>query len=116
MDKPAPKNYFLSLEYLCRIKEKGEKQQSRIIALFKHVVEDENVDEYTLELLCELYFLNCKLKEELLRYDLQNCDEEKKDKEFSVTETDIFILRTILLSKHSAMINLANKNISVREN
>jgi len=115
MSDPKQKTYSLALDYLCRVKEEGEKQQTRVISLFKHVVEEENVNEYVLELLCELYFLNCKLKEELLRYDLQNCDPDG-EKEFKVNETDIFILRTILLSKHQAVASLSVKNISVREN
>ena len=114
MDNPKSKSYSLTLDYLCGVKERGERQQSRVVSLIRHVVEEE-VDEYVLELLCELYFLNCKLKEELLRYDLENCD-SPPEKEFRVNETDIFILRTILLSKHHAVTNLAVKNISVREN
>ena len=83
-----------------------------IDAIIRDEIQD-NINEYILEILSELYFLNRKLKEEVERYDLTDCDKEIL---FKVNEVDLFVLRTIILSKHKLVQQLSQMNISVREN
>jgi hypothetical protein len=113
MDESSGKSYSLDAEYLCKVRERGKREQSRVVSLLKHVCSQENINEYILEILSELYFLNRKLKEEVERYDLTDCDKKTL---FKVNEIDLFVLRTIILSKHKLVQQLSQMNISVREN
>jgi hypothetical protein len=109
-DAPDTPTYSLPKSYLCELQEESEKHHTNVASLLKSAINEEN-DKHLINILCELYFLDSKLEEELRKYDLTNCEEEE---EFIITEIGLFIFRTILLSRNSLEKELSCKNYSVK--
>lgn len=113
-DESAGKAYTLPKSYLCEIKEIHEYQKLNVVSLLKDVLED-GEDKHAVGLLCELHFLNCRLDDEFRKYDLTDCEKETEE-EYIITETELFVFRTILLNRHTVEKELSQKNYSVKNN